>query len=166
MKSIKLVVIATLALAPALSQAQEVQVTGGANYEHGIVHVGDKNVDMDGLKFQATSEYSWGNIKGTASDLSGGGAEYQNYSFSYEKPIAIQQSNFFISPEVGITYSRYDDGTYDESDFGPMVGASLGYNVNSRVQIVSNYNHSFGMKSSQVNINEDSMNVGFTYRFK
>ncbi|MEH6533057.1 MAG: hypothetical protein V7735_17175 [Photobacterium frigidiphilum] len=46
-----------------------------------------------------------------------------------------------------------------------MLGASLGYNINKQFQIVSNYNHSFGMTSNQNNIDEDSLSAGVNYRF-
>lgn len=46
-----------------------------------------------------------------------------------------------------------------------MLGASLGYNINDHFQIVSNYNHSFGMRASQDNIQEDSLSAGINYRF-
>ncbi|TDR74868.1 hypothetical protein [Photobacterium lutimaris] len=35
----------------------------------------------------------------------------------------------------------------------------------SQAQVVSNYNHSFGMKSNQGHIDEDSLSAGLNYRF-
>lgn len=164
MNKIKLFAIAMVALLPAVSQAQEVQAYLGASYEHGNIKVGSRHTNVDGIKFQAASELEWGNIKGTAATLTGNGADYDNYTFAVEKPFSIQQSNFFVSPETGVTYARYDD-QLKGSDFGPMVGISLGYNINKQFQIVSNYNHSFGMKSNQDNIDEDSLSAGLNYRF-
>ncbi|MGF1734212.1 outer membrane protein [Photobacterium satsumensis] len=165
MKKIKLLGIALLALLPAVSQAQNVKTYFGANYEHGDVKLGNQHANVDGLKFQAGSELGWGNIKGTAATLTGNGVDYHNYTFAVEKPFSIQQSNVFVSPEVGVTYARYKDDQLKESDIGPMVGASIGYNINKNFQIVSNYNHSFGMKSNQENIDEDSLSAGLNYRF-
>ena len=165
MKKIKLLAIAMIAVLPAVSQAQNVQTYFGANYEYGNVKIGSHHTNVDGFKFQAGSELGWGNFKGTAATLTGNGVDYDNYSFSVEKPFSIQESNFFVSPEVGVTYARYKDDQLKESDIGPMVGASLGYNINKHFQIVSNYNHSFGMKSNQDNIDEDSLSAGLNYRF-
>ncbi|KAB2823053.1 outer membrane beta-barrel protein [Aliivibrio finisterrensis] len=166
MKKITLLTICVFSLAPGLSIAQSAQAYLGGSYEHGNVKIGSHNTNMDGIKFQAAAEQDWGNIKGTAATLSNHDADYDNYTLAIEKPFNIQQSNFFIAPEVGATYSRYKDNHYNESDFGPMLGASVGYNINTNFQLISNYNHSFGMKSSQDNIDEDSMSIGLNYRFK
>lgn len=165
MKNIKLLVIAMIAVLPAVSQAQDIQAYAGVNYEHGNVKVGSHHVNVDGFKFQGASELEWGNIKGTAATLTGNGADYDNYTFAVEKPFSIQQSSFFVAPEAGVTYSRYDDAQLKESDFGVMAGASLGYNINQHFQIVSNYNHAFGMTSNHNNIDEDSLSAGVNYRF-
>ncbi len=164
MNKIKLIAIAMLALLPAISQAQDVSTSLGVNYEHGNVKVGSHHINVDGIKFQTASELEWGNIKGTAATLKGSGAVYDNYSIAVEKPFSIQQSNFFISPETGINYAHYED-QFKESDFGAMVGLSLGYNINKQFQIISNYNHSFGLRSNQDNIDEDSLSAGLNYRF-
>ncbi|WP_064608019.1 outer membrane beta-barrel protein [Photobacterium sp. J15] len=165
MKNLKMLIVAMIAVLPAVSQAQDVQTYMGATYEHGDVKVGSRHTTVDGIKFQAASELGWGNFKGTAATLTGNGADYDNYTFAIEKPYSIQQSDFFVSPEAGVTYARYEDKQLRESDLGAMVGASLGYNINKQFQIVSNYNHSFGMKSNQDNIDEDSLSVGLNYRF-
>jgi hypothetical protein len=165
MKKINLFAITMIAVLPAVSHAQDVQTYFGANYEYGNVKVGSHHTNVDGFKFQAGSELGWGNIKGTAATLTGNGVDYDNYTFAVEKPISIQQSNFFVSPETGVTYARYKDSQLKESDLGLMVGASLGYNINKQFQIVSNYNHSFGMMSNQNNIDEDSLSAGVNYRF-
>ncbi|MCW8330243.1 porin family protein [Photobacterium sp. SDRW27] len=165
MKKMNLLVVAMIAVLPAVSQAQDVQTFVGANYEHGSVHVGSSSTSMDGVKFQAGSQLKWGTLKGTAATLSGEGAEYDNYSVAVEKPFNIEQSNVFISPEAGITYTHFENDAFNNSDFGLMAGASAGYNFNKQFQIVSNYNHSFGMKPHQDNIDEDSVSVGLNYRF-
>ncbi|MGR5066086.1 outer membrane beta-barrel protein [Photobacterium sp. DNB22_13_2] len=165
MKIIKILATAMITVLPVVSQAQNVQTYFGANYEHGDVKLGNQDNNVDGIKFQAGSEFEWGNIKGTAATLTGNGVDYDNYTLAIEKPFSIQQSNVFVSPEIGVTYARYKDNTLKESDIGPMVGASLGYNINKHFQIVSNYNHSFGMKSNQDNIDEDSLSAGLNYRF-
>lgn len=165
MKKIKLFAITMIAVLPALTQAQDVQTYFGANYEHGNVKIGSRHTNVDGFKFQAGSELEWGNVKGTAATLTGNGVDYDNYTFSVEKPFSLQQSNLFISPEAGVTYASYKSNQLSESDIGPMVGASLGYNINKHFQIVSNYNHSFGMKANQNNIDEDSLSAGLNYRF-
>lgn len=155
--------LAILLVTPASAQEQKTYV--GASYELGNVKVGSHHANVDGFKFEGGSEYGWGGIKGTAATLTGEGAEYDNYSFSVEKTVPIMQSNFFVAPEVGVTYSRYDDGNIKGTDIGPMVGASLGYNINKQFQFVTHYNYAFGMKSSQPNINESSLSVGLKYRF-
>lgn len=165
MRKIKVLIITMGILLPALSQAQGVNSYFGANYEYGNVKVGSQHANMNGFKFQAGSELAWGNLKGSASSLKGDGADYDNYTLAIEKPFSIQQSNFFVSPEGGVTYARYKDDHMKESDLGLMLGASLGYNINDHFQIVSNYNHSFGMRASQDNIQEDSLSAGINYRF-
>ena len=97
MKKIKLLVLAVIAILPAVSQAQDAKAYAGINYEHGNVKVGSRHINVDGFKFQAASELEWGNIKATAATLTGNGADYDNYTFLVEKPYSIQQSNFFIS---------------------------------------------------------------------
>ncbi|HAS64056.1 MAG TPA: hypothetical protein DCS35_16755 [Vibrio sp.] len=165
MKKITLLTIAMVTVLPTVSQAQDVQTYFGVSYEHGNVEIGSRHTNVDGFKFQAASELGWGNIKGTAATLTGNGTDYDNYTFTVEKPFTIEQSNFFISPEVGVTYARYKDEQLKESDLGAMVGGSLGYNINKQFQIVTNYNHSFGMMSNQDNIDEDSLSAGINYRF-
>ena len=165
MKIVKLLAITLITILPMVSQAQDVQTYVGANYEHGSIKVGTHRSNVDGIKFQAGSDLEWGYLKGTAATLTGDGVDYDNYTFSVEKIVNIQQSHFFVSPEVGLTYSRYDNGKLKESDLGPMAGASLGYNINKQFQIVTNYNHSFGMKSNQHNIEGDSFSAGLNYRF-
>ncbi|MGR5145955.1 outer membrane beta-barrel protein [Photobacterium alginatilyticum] len=165
MKHIKLIAIAMVSLLPTGSFAQDVQTYFGVSYEHGNVNTDNRHTNVDGLKFHAASEMGWGNIKGSSATLTGNGADYDNYTLAVEKPFGIRQSSFFVSPEAGVTYARYHDEQLKESDLGAMVGASLGYNINKQFQIVSNYNHSFGMKSNQANINEDSLSAGLNYRF-
>ncbi|KMV30900.1 outer membrane beta-barrel protein [Photobacterium swingsii] len=165
MKINKLLVVTMGIVLPTLSQAQDVNTYFGANYEHGNVKVGSQHANMNGFKFQAASELAWGNIKGAASSLKGDGADYDNYTLAIEKPFNIQQSSFFVSPEGGVTYARYKDDQMKKSDLGLMLGASLGYNINDHFQIVSNYNHSFGMKANQDNLQEDSLSAGINYRF-
>lgn len=165
MKKNNLLAVLMIAVFPVVTQAQDVQTYVGATYEHGNVKAGSQHTNVDGIKFQAASELGWGNIKGTAATLTGNGADYDNYTFAVEKPYSIQQSNFFISPEAGVSYARYKDTQLNTSDLGAMAGASLGYNINKQFQIVSNYNHFFGMKSNQDNIDEDSLSLGLNYRF-
>jgi opacity protein-like surface antigen len=165
MNKIKLLAFTMIAVLPAVSQAQDVQTYFGAGYEHSNVKVGNHHTNVDGIQFQAASELEWGNIKGTAATLTGNGADLDNYTFSVEKPYSIKQSDLFVSPETGVTYARYKDHQLKESDIGLMVGASLGYNINKQFQLVSNYNHSFGLTSSHNNIDEDNLSVGVNYRF-
>ncbi|MGC9404265.1 hypothetical protein ACP43V_17575 [Vibrio genomosp. F10 str. 9ZC157] len=69
------------------SQARDVQTYVGVNYERGHLNVGGHQANVGGLKFLSASELGWGNIKGTASTLTGDGADYDHYSLGVEKPI-------------------------------------------------------------------------------
>lgn len=160
---ILLPLMAIFLTAPALADAPSSYFGGG--YKLANVKVGDHHVNVDGVMFEGGSQYQWGTIKGGATTLKGEGSEYDNYSFSIEKTVPIMQSDFFIAPDIGINYSRYNDGKIKESDIGPMAGASLGYNINKNFQIVTSYHYSFGMNSTDHRINESSASLSINYRF-
>ncbi|HAT8493382.1 TPA: outer membrane beta-barrel protein [Vibrio vulnificus] len=165
MKKITLLSLAITCLLPTLSYAQPVSSTAGLSYEFSNIKVGNTTAHVNGPRFQASSELPWGNIKGAAATLSDDSIDYSYYTLAIEKPIPLQSSNFYISPEAGITYADYSDNSYHKSDFGPEVGMSIGYNINEKLQVQSNYNHLFGMKSGEVNVEEDSVSLGVKYRF-
>ncbi|MEZ8890201.1 outer membrane beta-barrel protein [Vibrio sp. 10N.247.311.14] len=165
MKKITLWSLAIICLLPALSYAQPISSTAGISYEFSTIKVGNTNTHVNGPRFQASAELPWGNIKGVAATLSDNSVDYSYYTLAVEKPIPIKTSNFYISPEAGITYADYTYNSYSKSDFGPEVGMSIGYIINEKLQVQSNYNHLFAMKSSQVNLEEDSVSLGVKYRF-
>ncbi|OCH75130.1 hypothetical protein A6E14_11505 [Vibrio genomosp. F10] len=82
-----MIAIAIIACSTMASQARDVQIYVGVNYERGHLNVGGHHANVGGLKFLSASELGWGNIKGTASTLTGDGADYDHYSLGVEKPI-------------------------------------------------------------------------------
>ncbi|PKF60821.1 hypothetical protein CW745_13180 [Psychromonas sp. psych-6C06] len=160
---ILLPVIAIFLAAPVF--ADDSNAALGASYQFANVKVGGHHVNVDGLEFQGAGHYKWGSIVSTASTLTGEGADYDNYSLAYGKNFPIMQSDFFITPDIGVKYMKYDDGKIKESGFGPMAGATLGYNINKNFQVVTHYNYAMGFKGGERRINENSVSLGVNYRF-
>ncbi|WFB46533.1 outer membrane protein [Vibrio coralliilyticus] len=137
----------------------------GMSYDHSHVNLNHYGENMDGLHAQAGTDMENFGIKGSATSLSNHGEELDNYSFAVDKKFALLDQKAYIAPEAGVNYARYNSDLLKVTDFGPEAGINLGYNINKNFAIETSYRHSFGLTNNDINIDQDSVNLGLNYRF-